>query len=135
MSESNSDTKRTVCGHERDVLIEALDIADMDDPLLQHMCLMAPGCLEERQVLRDACGAVLDPAKLASIAENLTSHVGWAAYPFLSYMQDGITIFSPTGTDGGTVINMPSARAFVLALLDAPEATAQDVERMIGELK
>ena len=35
---------------------------------------------------------------------------------------------------GGPLLNMPQARAFALALLDAPAATAQDIERMIGEV-
>ena len=35
---------------------------------------------------------------------------------------------------GCKLLDMPQARAFALALLDATTATAQDVERMIGEL-
>lgn len=35
---------------------------------------------------------------------------------------------------GGPLLEMPQARALTLALLDAPNATAQDIERMIEEV-
>jgi hypothetical protein len=100
----------------------------------------------------DASMAVHDPAKLAAIIAELMQAGEWHVYdddpgddlqlPAAEVFVDGDNIGMHLyrtwndcrGEPPFTGLTMPQARAFALALLDSPAVTAQDIERMIGEL-
>jgi hypothetical protein len=117
----------TICGHDRETLRWALhEWRDHE----HDAKLMARGIdflftSRERLVAISEAG---DPAKLAAIIAELL-----AAWPMFESWEAAGFIFIGTKANS-TGYTMPQARAFALALLDSPETTAQDIERMIGEL-
>lgn len=126
------DTK--ICGHDRAALRKALEFANALD---------LDGISRGWPQPDSTHGALLfdihDPAKLAAIIAELLRERGLSVKTDPQYdcqwlvfadEYDAVSIVAPRFAKA---ITMPQARAFALALLDAPNATAQDVERMIGE--
>ena len=135
----------TICGHGRDVLIWVLSVH------VRERCLMAPCELSETEA-QSASDAVHDPAKLAEMLAARGRELGFFVGIAVDMYCRG-PIFGARSTSADSIkvwvrpvanepsrstdcdLDMPQARAFALALLDAPNATAQDIERMIGEAK
>jgi hypothetical protein len=135
----------TICGHDRNALRKALEFANASS--LDEISRGWPR--------PDAgVGALLfdvhDPAKLAAIIVKLAvegGRFGLVDYASVAELDDDMHTIGAYPWHPSTVsihiqymdvdrtftLNMPQARAFALALLDAPNATALDVERMIGE--
>jgi hypothetical protein len=127
-----------ICGHDRETLQWALAISRETD--VGKTVLVLAGHRQGKHAKVIAHDAVHDPAKLAAIiAELLRSYdVGAGCHA----TADGIMLWEPRTINGhgrllgkqSAQLTMPQARTFALRLLDAPTATAQDIERMIGEL-
>lgn len=129
----------TICGHNREALRKALEFANALD---------LDGISRGWPRPDNAYGALLfdihDPAKLAAIVAELVRERGIRAVIVdigeHSLCGNDVTIRigdAPMIFTTESIVafrSMPQARAFALALLDAPNATVQDVERMIGEV-
>ena len=124
----------TICGHDRETLQWAL----------QHWerCGGLGGfdAVRRGDAYCDAWRAIQDTAKLAAIIAELLRERGLSVKTDPQYdcqwlvfadEYDAVSIVAPRFAKA---ITMPQARAFALALLDAPNATTQDIERMIGEV-
>lgn len=136
-----------ICGHERETLRRALEFANSSNLDKVSRGWSRPHDYEGL-VLFD----VHDPAKLAAIIAELFTDHDWHVYdddpgddlrlPAAEVFVDDASIgmhlyeswFDCQGEPPFTSLTMPQARAFALRLLDATTATAQDIERMIGEL-
>lgn len=133
---------QSICGHDRETLRRALEFANSSN--LDDVSRSWPSPI-------DVDGAILynvhDPAKLAAIiAEPILasgvvdlSEVEFAPLCECRIRAQGDIIaivyrFVGAYKLGCKLLTMPQARAIALRLLDAPTATAQDIERMIGEL-
>jgi hypothetical protein len=134
----------TVCGHDRETLRRAImlhELRERDDGA--GFMLLSHGTGQQTV---DAYDDIRDPAKLAAIIAELVNVHGIEAKSCVDGEQSGalISIVACSKTQtlsvwvdfdmNPIVVAMPQARAFALRLLDAPTATAQDIERMIGEL-
>ena len=114
----------TICGHDRERLIFVLQRSDV-----------CPGECDWKMIK-----VVYDPAKLSAIIEELLRGHGFRsiALPWTNSDSEPLSIrvswACPDDVDAhGQTLLMPQARAFALRLLETPTATAQDVERMIGD--
>lgn len=134
------DTK--ICGHDREALRKALEFANALD---------LDGISRGWPQPDSTHGALLfdihDPAKLAAIIAELLRERGvpdLSASEFADVLEVRVRAHGEQimiarrlpdmHKIGGPLLDMPQARAFALALLDAPNATAQDIEQMIGEV-
>lgn len=115
---------RTICGHDRETLRWALEC--------EYDNLPSCGCESHK------CQAQLDaddPAKLAAIIAELLRERGILVQRHAVVFTNSIAIVVRIGGDLKLPrFTMPQARKLALALLNAPNATLQDIERMIGEL-
>jgi hypothetical protein len=128
-----------ICGHNRETLRLALRIKDSSG-------VTCGGGTASPDAAQSALVDAGDPAKLAAIIAELICGTGLIVGDGQAVAASGVHVFVITDVEmihvtrglydwrGHKQLTMPKARAFTLALLDAPNATAQDVERMIGEL-
>lgn len=136
----------TICGRNREALRWAL--RDVERP--PHGGIA--GATTDTWRARDAARVdICDPAKLAAIIAELLQDGEWHVYeddpgddlqlPAAEVFVDGDNIGmhlyrtwdNCRGEPPFVCLSIPQSRAFALALLDAPNATTQDIERMIGE--
>jgi hypothetical protein len=142
----------TICGHDRETLQWAMESWIAIDK--GNIAVYAYGTKRCRPSRSRAFDDLNDPAKLAAIIAELLRGCGVnaASYPSKfnwdasGYSTDwGIYWDTMIVRDGRMMIvhcmlirmrelTMPQSRTFAIALLDAPTLTAQDIERMIGEL-
>ena len=127
-----------ICGHDRETLQWALKYSIALDN--GRTLATTRDRLFNKQLRRDAVDSTNDPAKLAAIIKELLRLFDVGAGCWVAGID--IVVWEPRLLRGhGRLLTkqsirrtMPLARAFALRLLDAPTATAQDIERMIGEL-
>ena len=130
-----------ICGHDRETLQWALTYA-RDERRIETFVQYPPwgDCLRAEYL---AARDIIDTAKLAAITAELLR----ATWPLplytvtVEWRHDQLWIQVTLDYDGRFGVEhashgytMPQSRAFALRLLDAPTATAQDIEHMIGEL-
>ena len=142
-------TPDAICGHARALLRWALLLAiEVDQGKTRIETRSSGGRWAPRPVVYQS---VHEPAKLAAIIAERGQKLGF----FVGIAADihcRSPIFGAKSTDAKSIkvwvrpvanepsrstdcdLDMPQARAFALALLDAPNATTQDIERMIGEV-
>ena len=137
-----------VCGHGREALIWALGVLGEAPNRVAAVEAMAIDTRTNKGPRAVALVAAVDPAKLAAIITELMKHHGIQyereldapSLPCFTYhnITDGMWISMWTGRlDKASVhrkCTMPQARVFALRLLNAATTTAQDIERMIGEV-
>lgn len=142
----------TICGHDRETLRVAItrvsSAASSATKAAYAMIWLRHA--ERANVVgpeHRAFDDVHDPAKLAAIIAELMRERGASVWhgpdekrepsptDYVLYIIDaGIRVYSPLGPrQWQKQFDMPQARTFALALLDAP-ATAQDIECMIEEV-
>jgi hypothetical protein len=117
-----------ICGHDRETLRWALRAGEF--PAFNW----ADRALQARW---DAHESVTDPTKLAYIIAELlcaASGLTVGVQGVEDLLGQGVLLALVAPMRPVLRVTMPQARAFALALLDAPNATAQGIERMIGEL-
>ena len=132
-----------ICGHDREHLKLGLEMCNF----FGNDALGMAG--DKRHPYAVAIRDGHDPAKLAAIIAELMRERGIDAaarresparfYVFDRSSADRIVIRDRdskdlSGPPGWLDLTLPQARAFAIALLDSPQATTQDIERMIGEL-
>jgi hypothetical protein len=125
-----------ICGHYRETWILALHHWNASSERAENIASE----VHPRDELCSAIKDLTDPSKLAAIVAELMSERGLSVKTDPQYdcqwlvfadEYDAVSIVAPRFAKA---ITMPQARALALALLDAPNASVQDVERMIGEL-
>lgn len=139
-----------ICGHDRETLRSALEFANSSNLDAVSRKWPRPD---------NASGALLydihDPAKLAAIIAELLCTCGIVASTRMRKPGESLTIwvnslpnsYHPNESQMVCIrpgnscalepchdLSMPQARTFALTLLDSPQVTAKDIERMIGEL-
>jgi hypothetical protein len=141
-----------ICGHDRETLQWALSYA-RDELRLETFVQYPPwgDCLRAEYL---ASRDIIDPAKLAAIIAELMHGLGLRAHINGPERDDIVITFWPnechpselagirirSGLNSsymrkfGAEYTMSQVRVFALRLLDATTATAQDIDRMIGEL-
>lgn len=138
-----------ICGHYRETWILALRHWNASSERAERIAFE----IRPRDELCSAIKDLTDPAKLAAIIAELMRECGLSAASRLddTYAHRAdvqfIPLPNPRCPNANEAIgiylrankfdrdlSMPQARKFALALLDAPNVSAQDVERMIGEL-
>lgn len=129
INEPTTPNQSPICGHDRETLRWALRVQSLVD---RGLPAVISGMSEQQSAaLYDVC----DPAILtATIAELMRGH-GIEARSLDT--KDGRCFIARLDNNADVIrigFDMPKARAFALRLLNAPNATAQDIERMIGEL-
>lgn len=125
------EAKTTIYGHERETLRWAL--RDIDRPPHGGIAGATKDTWRARDAARDD---LCDPAKLAVIIVDLMTAHGIESQALT--LKNGHCCFAfvdPCDCDVvRRVFTMPQARAFALALLEAPNATTLDFERRIKEV-
>jgi hypothetical protein len=124
----------TICGHEREVLLWALKMKRTLES--GHIPFTMGGRISSRESHNDALTAISMPEKLAEIVAELLR--GLSVKPDVwspEYPKDdpSLAIHMDDGSFRA-IVSIPQARVFVLALLNAPMATVEDVEQMIQEV-
>lgn len=148
-----------ICGHDRQSLLQVLaNLASGGElawgPTQEGRRGVSFGPLHhlDDAGLCDAADAVHDPAKLVAIIAELMQAGEWHVYdddpcddlqlPAAEVFVDGDSIGlhlyrtwdDCRGEPPFASLTMPQARTFALRIINSPTATAQDIERMIGEL-
>ena len=127
-----------ICGHDRALLRWALLLAiEVDQGKTRIETRSSGGRWAPRPVVYQS---VHDPAKLAAIIAELLRERGIDAgsgedvAPIRVESCFGRIEFIESPEKLSLILKMDQCRRLALALLDAPSATAQDIERMIGEV-
>jgi len=143
---SDEKLNTTICGLDRKALKSALEWQAQE--YVEEFMIHDMARLSDEPV-KLCFAAIVDPEKLAEVVAELLRGSGWSVAkdgaPIRSFALPLVQAFSFDGKsvsvtcwetyDVGHQIRftMQQVRAFVLALLNAPTATTQDVERMIQE--
>lgn len=134
-----------ICGHDRETLRWALRYA-RDERRIEMFVQYPPwgDCLRAEYL---AARDIIDSAKLAAIIAELLRERGFVDLSDDDFAPKNEARVRAQGEQimivhrlvgshkiGGPLLATSQARKFALALLESPNASAQDVERMIGEV-
>jgi len=148
MLPAGDDAAPHVCGLDRKALTSAIEWQAqewVEEFMIHDMARLSD------EPIKSCFAAIADPEKLAAIVAELLREHGWqicdddpgddlrlpSAEVFADDNDIGMHLYKTWndchGKPPSTGLTMCAARAFILALLNAPTATTQDVERMIQD--